>query len=309
MSNNTPVEGATAAGFASYIIVDWSGAAVPCRGADSIWFAAFTRSRRALRRVALENPPTRAAATERLAALIAILAARGRVLVGFDFPFGYGAGTAAALVPHEPSWRGLWMALAAAIRDGDGNDNNRFELAESWNRRLSGAAFPFWGTPRNGARPLLGATKPRPHGAGDMPERRFCELRMRRTQPVWKLAYTGSVGSQALLGIPRVWQLRRDPRLEAISAIWPFETGLADDPAKRVVFAEVYPSLVAPETIAGKPKDAGQVTALARHFARLDARGALAALFAADPALSVDERGIVVAEEAWILGVTGARAR
>lgn len=290
--------------FDAYIMVDWSATKVPATGRDSIWFACVERgSGRSL----LENPSTRAAATARLANVAADLADRGkRVLIGFDFPFGYPRGTGAALGHEGLVWRRIWAEIGSRLDDADDNANNRFEVGAALNARLTGEAFPFWGHDGRHESPTLKARGRRPHVPGDLPERRLCEARVRSTQPVWKLAYTGSVGSQALTGIPRVWQLRTDPRLAFRTQIWPFETGLADSPAAQIVLAEIYPSLVEPEVLDGLPKDAGQVSAMAAALADWDSAGRLGALFAADPALTAEERTAVETEEAWILGVTGA---
>ncbi len=129
-----------------------------------------------------------------------------------------------------------------------------------------------------------------------------------RAQPVWKLAYTGSAGSQALTGIPRVRQIRNDPRLRDATRVWPLETGLGDDAAAQIVLAEVYPSLFGADRLAGLPKDAGQVTAAARVLGGSDMEGRLAGLLAGDPALDRRSRTAIESEEAWILGVTGAPA-
>jgi len=293
--------------FDSYVMVDWSAAAVPRRGRDSIWIAVLRRARSGLHRDPLANPSTRAAATRLLGDRLAALAESGRrVLVGFDFPFGYPAGTARRLGLDGPAWREMWRALAELVEDADDNANNRFEVGAALNRRLSGGAFPFWGHPPRRSHDFLLPTAPRPHQPSDLAPRRLCELRAPRAQPVWKLAYAGSVGSQVLTGIPRVLELRCDPRLAGRAAIWPFETGLRHDPAPAVVFAEVYPSLFRPQAIPGKPKDAGQVAAVVEALAALDGRGALAPLFAGDPSLEADERRAVEAEEAWILGAPAA---
>jgi len=295
--------------FDTYVMVDWSAAAVPVTGKDSIWIGAFARSGNGIERLPLENPPTRAEATRQLCDLFAGLVERGRrVLAGFDFPFGYPMGISAKLDIKGLKWRHLWSLLSDLLDDGDDNANNRFDVGAELNRRMYGEPFPFWGHDRKQERPLLRARNRRPHGPADLPERRLCELRVPRTQPTWKLAYAGAVGGQALTGIPRVWQIRRDPRLAMTTHIWPFETGLSADDSVSLVLAEVYPSLVEPHALDGLPKDAGQVCAIAEHFAALDGAGALAPLFAGDPALGEAERKAVVAEEAWILGVTGAAA-
>ena len=292
--------------FDSYIMVDWSAAAVPTKGKDSIWIACIRRLENGtLRRTVLENPATRAAATARLGDLLTERADAGeRVLIGFDFPFGYPRGTGAKLGHDGLVWRRIWSDIDTALEDAPDNANNRFDVGEILNERLSGEAFPFWGYAGKQARPFLLQRGRRPHEAEDLPERRLCEARIPRTQPVWKLAYTGSVGSQALTGIPRVWELRTDPRLAFRSAIWPFETGLAVDGNAQILFAESYPSIVEPEALTGKPKDAGQVSAMAKALARWDDAGELEEMFAADPALTPEEQDQVVLEEAWILGVT-----
>jgi precorrin-8X/cobalt-precorrin-8 methylmutase len=207
------------------------------------------------------------------------------------------------------AWRSLWTALAGAIADDAGNANNRFDVAEDWNRRLCGEAFPFWGNVREEARPHLVRRGCRAHGPGDLPRRRLADARVPGAHPVWQLAGNGSVGSQALLGIPRVWQIRHAPALETIAAIWPFETGLADGAGKRVILAEAYPSLVRAKRLARLPKDAGQVAAMVEAFARADAGGELPSWFTGDPELSDDERAAIESEEAWILGLSGRAKR
>lgn len=296
--------------FDAYLMVDWSANASPKTGADSIWYAEYRREGRRLARRALVNPPTRAAATTEIAARLAALARAGRrVLAGFDFPFGFPTGTARKLGLAGIPWQAIWRLLADSIDDADTNANNRFEVGAQLNTRMSGTAFPFWGHPPRRTYRHLGPRKPRPHGPGEPAERRLCDDRATRAQPVWKLAYTGSVGSQALTGIPRVREIRRAPRLSANCRIWPFETGLADDPGAQVVLAEVYPSLFVPDPLGGLPKDAGQVTAAARSLGGCDRDGALASLMAGDPRLSAAERDAVESEEAWILGLPQEPAR
>lgn len=305
-------QAASARLFDAYVMVDWSAAATPRRGRDSIWIAERVRGAGGTRRTALINPPTRQQATTALVSRLTRLADSGRrVLVGFDFPFGYPAGTAARLNGNPVTcsrsgsyaWQKIWREIANGLEDDGDNRNNRFDLAESLNRRISGEAFPFWGETRESPRRFLRRRGRRPHGPDDLKERRLCEQFVRRTQPVWKLAGIGAVGGQALTGIPRVRELRRHPRLAGISRIWPFETGFHHDPRPQILFAEVYPSLIAPTKLAGLPKDAGQVDAVTRWFAHLDSAAALAPLFAGAAGLSPAERQDVVAEEAWILGV------
>ena len=307
--------------FDTYLMVDWSAAKRPKRGADSIWWAEVARRPDGPALVARSNPATRQEAATELATRLDALSRDGRrTLVGFDFPFGYPRGTAKRLSrtrgparhpSRQPAWRRMWRTLSDEVEDGDDNGNSRFDLAERLNQRLSGEAFPFWGHDGRRERPLLRARGRRPHGPGDLAERRLCEHRIRTTQPVWKLAYTGAVGSQALLGIPRVQALRADRRLRRAARIWPFETGLAAPEVADggIVLAEVYPSLIAHKPEDGLVKDACQVRSIAEHFAVLDARDELAPLFAGDPDLTAEERRSIEQEEAWILGVTAAPDR
>jgi len=288
--------------FDAYVTVDWSAAGRPRQGRDSIWYTVVRDADEEATGI-LENPPTRAAATQALCGLLAGLVDDGhRVLAGFDFPFGFPDGTAARLGFPGLPWRALWQTLDDMLVDGDDNANNRFDLAERLNERLSGEAFPFWGNVREEARPFLRRRGRRPHGADDLAERRLCDSLVRSTQPVWKLAGVGAAGSQALTGIPRVWQIRRDPRLAFRSHLWPFETGLRADSRPGLVLAEVYPSLVAPAPLPGLPKDAGQVVAIARYLATLDAAGKLAEFFTGGPALDAPARRRIEREEGWILG-------
>ena len=81
-----------------------------------------------------------------------------------------------------------------------------------------------------------------------MPGRfRRAEARAPGTQPAWKLLGQGSVGGQALLGIPMLRALRDDPALAPASRIWPFETGFTPRPRATgpvIVHAEIWPGIV-----------------------------------------------------------------
>lgn len=289
--------------FDTFAMVDWSAAAVPRTGRDSIWICWHAPDGERL-----ENPPTRHAARMLLADwLVAALARGERVLLGFDFPFGYPAGFAARLGLEGPPWRAVWDEIGKLLRDDEDNANNRFDVADALNRRVSGGLFPFWGCPRASARSCLGPKHHRRHDSDGLAERRLVDLHIPSAQPCWKLLGAGSVGGQALTGIPVVRALRDDPRLAGCVRIWPFETGLRAPPDGAVVIAEVYPSLWAVSPAAGEPKDKAQVQAVARFFAERDRTGEFAVLFAGDPGLTHAERFRVETEEAWTLGVTARR--
>jgi precorrin-8X/cobalt-precorrin-8 methylmutase len=296
--------------FDAYLVVDWSAANAPRQGADSIWLCHLRRENGRLRQTTLENPATRQSARERLLQLLeADRAAGRRTLAGFDFPLGYPAGLAARLGLAEPGWHAVWEWLAARLVDGPDNRNNRFEVAACMNERVSGEAAPLWGCPSGAARPFLAPTHHRRFAALGLAEQRLTDRRVKGPQPVWKLYGNGSVGSQALTGIPVLYALRR--ALAPTVAVWPLETGLMPPRLRpgEIVFAEVYPSLLPAQPLDGEVKDSAQVRALARHFAALDAAGSLAPLFHGDPSLDDAERAQVEREESWILGVTGAPQR
>lgn len=293
--------------FDHYVIVDWSAANQKKTGRDSIWIC-----HRGPHGERVENPPTRHAAKALLGELLATAAARQeRVLLGFDFPFGYPKGFASRLGLAGQPWRAVWDEVAGLLRDREDNRNNRFEVGAALNRRVSEGPFPFWGCPVGRANDFLGPKHHNRHTADGLDERRLIDQWMVGAQPCWKLAYTGSVGSQALTGIPVVRALRDDPRWRDQARVWPFETGL-DLPAEaRIVFAEVWPSWWKwqPTQQRGEVNDRAQVRHVAGVFAEADRAGRLAAWFVGDPNLKPEERRIVESEEAWTLGVTAPRPR
>jgi hypothetical protein len=294
--------------FNAYVIVDWSSASKPATGENAVWIGVMKRDVRF--RLAFEsfNPATRAEAETKLALILDDLKKRGeRALIGVDFPLGFPRGLAAGFgLPSEVApWRALWDHLTKVVKDKADNTNNRFGVASEINRRLTGGPFPFWGVPPKDALTTLQPKKTRPHEAGDIPEFRHAELAVKAASPVWKLFTAGSVGGQAILGIPMVSRLKA-ARGDAVR-VWPFETGFkalteADLAGVEAVVAEIYPSMVKPAPLPGELKDQAQVRQLAEHFAKLDEAGKLEAAFApakdADPAVVVD----AAHEEGWILG-------
>lgn len=283
--------------FDAYVMVDWSAESQPKTGKDSIWIAVLDRDGGET----ISNPATRAQAVALLADRLSDLAARGRhVLVGFDFAFGLPRGALGRLGCKD--WAGLWRRLRAMVDDRDDNRNARFAALAQLNQQLSGGAGPFWGCPAAAAGPHLTTTK---GGFAGLPERRLAEQRLPTTKPVWQAHYTGSVGSQSLLGMARLDELRRHAWLSEVTRVWPFETGLkplAKGSEWRVLLAEVYPSMLPVIAAGDEVKDRAQVLALARHFAALDGEGRLAAQFAGDSSLSPEERAVAENEEGWILG-------
>jgi hypothetical protein len=296
--------------FSAFIIVDWSAASKPTTGADSIWIGVLKRDVRF--RMAFEsyNPPTRAEAEKRIAAILDDLKKRGeRSFLGLDFPLGFPRGFAAALkLPGDPPWRAVWDQIDKMAKDKADNTNNRFGVGAEINRRLTGGPFPFWGCPPKDALTTLQPKRSRPHGPDDLPELRHADLAAKGAASIWKLYYNGSVGGQAILGIPAVRRLKL-ARGEAIK-VWPFETGfkaLTEDVLSgvEVVVAEVYPSLLKIQAGPGEVKDLAQVRGTAEHFARLDESNKLGALFAPSAGTATDVVLDAEREEGWILGASG----
>jgi len=299
--------------FDAYLMVDWTASSKPKLGKDSIWLAVAVRTGDELKLEAPVNLSTRSAAEARVRELLrAMLARELRVLVGFDFPYGYPKGFAAAVgSPGELApWRENWNRLSRAVRDDARNQNNRFEVAADLNAKLGPSPGPFWGCPAIRQTEALRSTAcPFPYaGANRAPleRRRTAEQRLRGVQEVWKLYGNGSVGSQALVGIPRVAALRDDEALASVSRVWPFETGFSDCPTPVrgpfALHAEIWPGIVPIDPSQHAIRDAAQVLTLVRHVAALDDRGDLGALFRVPSPLEPADLAACIAEEGWILG-------
>lgn len=264
--------------FDRVIMVDWSGGLDrgPSPKKDAIWACiagqvpVYLRNRQVAEAWIAEQ----------------IEACAGRVFVGFDFPFGYPLGFAEALTGRDDPLA-VWAWFAAHVDDAP-KANNRFDLAGAVNARFAGVG-PFWG---NGlARDIENLPRKGLARAGHgMLETRLAEERAKGAFTCWQLSGAGSVGSQAIMGLPVLARLRA--RFEA--AAWPFEPWRD----ARVVLAEVWPSLIAPLIAAaqqdGEIKDAAQVRVLARQVAGLS-----------DTALSamLNETPPRALQEGWILGL------
>ena len=188
--------------FSAYVIVDWSAAAKPTTGADSVWIGVLKRDVRFRLTFESFNPATRNEAEAKLAVILDDLKKRGeRALVGFDFPLGFPRGFSQALnLPGETPWRAVWDQLAKMVKDKADNTNNRFGVGSEINRRLTGGPFPFWGCPPKDALTTLQPKRPREHGADDLPEFRYADEAAKGAHSIWKLYYNGSVGGQAIVG-------------------------------------------------------------------------------------------------------------
>ena len=291
--------------FNAYVIADWSANAKPKTGADSIWIGVLRRDVRFQFVFESFNPATRAEAEKKLAAILEDLGRRGeRTLLGFDFPLGFPRGSGAALKLKDESWAGLWAFLAANVVDKADNTNNRFAVANKMNRLMTGEARPFWGSPPKDVQTWLQSTKPE-HGTGVPPVLRHAEVAAKGAKSVWQIFGNGTVGSQAIVGIPTVGRLKAT-RGEGFK-VWPFETGWkalgeADLAGVDAVAAEVWPSMFKGAALPGEVKDATQVRLAAENFQRLDEAGRLGAAFAPAKETTADVVADAEREEGWILG-------
>lgn len=251
-------------GFDTIVMVDWSASKAPSPkrpSADAIWMAVVKDGGAAT----CTYHRTRADVMMQLETLLAAeLAAGRRVLAGFDFPFGYPDGFAQT-VTGQADPLALWADFARRVTDSDDNANNRWDVAKQLNRLFPGVG-PFWGCPAGQDEPDLPAKGTLRHGHG-MTERRAVEQQIKGAQPCWKLFTTGSVGSQALLGLARLQGLRE--RFGADVSVSPFQPATTP-----IVLAEIYPSMLGVDVAKlqgpDEIKDRAQVRVMAQAFAALD---------------------------------------
>jgi hypothetical protein len=298
--------------FDAYMVVDWSAAAKPTIGANSIWIGLRARDARLKFQFTSVNPKTRLEARTLIKELLEKLIARGdKVLVGFDFAFGYPRGTTAAAglaKAGQPAWRGMYQHLATKVKEKSDNSNARFAIAAGLNYAISKGPHPFWGTTKRDQVSTLAMKKGDFSAQGSLPEHRLSEAWIRSRfkalpKSVWQLLGAGAVGSQSLLGIPTVFDIREN--IDG-ARIWPFETGFqtlmpCDLENVSCVLAEVYPSTVSTAPKPGEILDQAQVRTLSKHLESLDSAGKLADAFGPPDTLSEAEIDEITCEEGWIL--------
>lgn len=316
--------------FDAYFFVDWNASSTPTRirpEKDAVWLGELVRGSLPTERY----HRTRAACVHDLSVRLQTLAADGlRGLVGFDFAYGYPRGLADALgLPAGPAaWARMWSFLASKVTDDARNRSNRWRVAAEMNATLMPASHPvgpFWGCPPSAATATLKPDKQarqltfpfHTRSGGSLQEWRLPERRARATNPsvqsAWKLFTSGSVGSQALVGIPRVAQLRHGTVLAPFSKVWPFETGFVPTPSPAagpfVLHAEVWPVLFHNDVqaqLSADPQlvpDQAQVRVLCLWAERTDAAGQLGAFFDTPKGLGDPDVRACVEEEGWILGL------
>ena len=224
--------------FDTVIAIDWSARSAPSPARpsrDAIYLCVSNLLEGASRHP--EYHRTRASVMASLRDILdGELAAGRRTLVGFDFSFGYPMGFAKALT-GKASGLAIWDWLAERLEDDAHNVNNRFEIAAQINNMFPGIG-PFWGSPHSTSYAGLPHKGTLRSGHG-MIELRETELASKTAQSSWKLFTTGSVGSQALLGLMYLAKLRK--LLGQRCQVFPQETG-RDLPDAPVVLCEIYPS-------------------------------------------------------------------
>jgi hypothetical protein len=292
--------------FDSYLVVDWSANNEPKAGQDSIWWCEVGSDGRVER---LHNERTRGLAYDAiLGALLDDAKVNRRTLVGFDFPYGYPNGWSEILGLSGTPWLATWKELSKLVTDDGLNRNNRFQVAAELNKRASSGPFPFWGCPASQKCAFLQPRSSWREPLKVLPEFRETEKQVGAPHSPWKMFTAGSVGSQALVGIPYLNTLVQHPHLRPFTKVWPFETGGSTPQTAlgqaAIVHAEIYPSLLKVFPQQGEAKDEAQVKALASHFFELDSKGRLAALFDVPSRLDRRSRRHVEEEEGWILGVS-----
>ena len=275
--------------FDTFAVMDWSARAGPSPArpsADAIWLG-----------VARQGSPseplyfrTRQAAETHISSLIEEETAAGRrLLLTFDFPFGYPKGFTRALTGSDDPFD-VWDWIAERIDDKQETErsNNRFEVAEKMNRQFSDAG-PFWGKPNPNDWPDLPFnTQEISYDRFEFEEKRHCDLAAGATSSCFQLFFNPTVGSQVLMGLPTLNRLRDRPGV----AVWPFQR----HQDASVVLAEIWPGLieaVVQEDAGDAIRDAIQVTRLALALSRLNPVQ-LERMLSDLP----DE----AREEAWILG-------
>ena len=266
--------------FDSFAVVDWN--AGNDRGAapkkDAIWVGSVLGGV-SQEPVYLRN---RAVAFEYLGELIEAELAKGRrLMLGFDFPFAYPTGFAAAI--GQSGALDVWDFFAEELKDTP-QANNRFELAGALNKQFPGGG-PFW---FNGLkRDISGLSRKKPtepiHGQCD---RRRVEKLAKGTFTCWQMGGAGAVGGQVMTGMAALAKLRQ--RFAGNVSVWPFEPLVTP-----IAFVEIWPSLIdkAVRASGDAIKDRAQVRLLAQAFARLP-----------DEALS-RMLDVKPNDEGWILGV------
>lgn len=310
--------------FDAYVFIDWSaanGEQPQQPTADAVWVGELVRHpHRQCQREAYHRTRNDGIAHV-MSVLVGHVKERRKVLVGFDFPYGYPAGFSRALClpPGSQAWWAVWAELADRVQDAANNMSNRFAAAGELNNIAgNGNSGPFWGCPVGTVVASLQGRSPgfpfNVTGGVLLQRLRLVETRLRGTQETWKLFGAGSVGSQALVGIPYLYKLRRHLELAQFSRVWPFETQFTPTPSPSqgpfVLHAEIWPGVVEQKTqdlVDADPaliRDRAQVRAMYKWAAECDDQGTLGEFFGPPNGLNQQQIQVCLEEEGWVLGAT-----
>lgn len=298
--------------FDTYVMVDWSASRVPAaaNAADSIWFGVGEWQGNQFRLGKPQHHSTRSGARAWLDTHLAKwIKEKRRVLVGFDFAFGYPKGFAGALGVPNGTWADVHR-LFLAVRDNAANVHDGARFAADCNRRVvpSGPG-PFWGCHSTDVVPGT-LTQKRvgvftfPCGNARLDEWRLTDVRARQyavPQTVWKLNCGVSVGMQTILGIKHLAELRRG--LGGKARIWPFETGFTTPVQPEIWLSEIFPSIVATDAsvVGEQPRDKRQVVSCVLEAALRDATGGMSTTLGQPSGLTQPQVDAVLGEEGWML--------
>jgi len=284
-------------GFDLIAVVDWSAAASagPARPTkDRVWLAWGTAS---------EQPPpiycrTRNDCLDHLEELVRRTG--GNALIAWDFPFGYPAESGLG------GGRDIATRLAELIEDGPNDRNNRFAVADGFNRALGSDSGPFWARPASVAADTVPEKKP-DFARFAFPEWRIVERHTRQLgfssiQSVWKLFTTGSVGSQALMGLAAIQRLNDRLADHVTARWWPFETGWSAR-LDGLVHVECWPSLFDISAAPWPIRDQAQVAVTRDAIMAWQQDGMLASRLSAPDWLTGRDYEKVSRAEGWILGL------
>ena len=267
--------------FDSFAVVDWSSGndTGPRPRKDAVWGGAILGGRE-FEPIYFRNRQLAVSWLEKTIA--GEIAAGRRLLIGFDFPFGYPNGFVRH-VTGSPDPLALWAFYRERLVDTP-KSNNRFALAGQLNALFPGIG-PFW---FNGGKsdvphlPRKGRDR-RDHG---QKERRLAEQTAKGAFSCWQIGGAGAVGGQVMTGMAALQRLREAFPNEI--AVWPFQK----EPAP-VHFVEIWPSLIDPVVKATDDpiRDRAQVRCLALALAGLP------------PARMAAMLDVTAPEEGWILGL------
>ena len=273
--------------FHRLIAIDFSAAAKPTLGANSLWMA-ISEGDGAVR---TRNVATRHELADRL---VALCQRPGRTLVVIDVALGWPSGFATSLGLKGRPFEQSPALLAALTLDDCHNVNNRFDVANELNRRAGGPLF--WGHPKGRHYSHLSPTTM--HRAESFPStvaaRRLLERNVGGViKSPFQLAGAGAVGGQSIVAQAFLHRLAR--RLDF--SVWPFCGGDA-----AVVVGECYFSLFPWRQERGITNDQKQVRATVRWLRQEIDEGRDPVSHTLFALASATQRRAICHEEGWLVG-------